>query len=495
MTSQVSRTPSEDCFNLIKKWEGLHRKLPDGQIEAYADPIGIWTIGYGSTYDHDRKRPVQAGDVFSQADAERWLRLEVKEKAEAIADLCAVPITQSMFDAMVSFAYNVGVGAFEESTLRRKLNQKDYLGASKEFDRWVKAGGGILEGLVNRRNDEEALFRKDGLLAGTGATVQAQAAPVPAPASPSTPTTPPSPAPVAPAPAAPAAVAPPPAAGDSQRVTAVVGSFLKKRELGSQDLTAAEKVFVPAGTVMAINSWVPDRNQHVKLQLRSPVTSQDGVTTMTEVYIYEPHFKIDGISKDDLIKLPVKYRRQTDNEAYSIFGPGWRQCNLTSNTMMADYLLDGELSRQAAKQGMREPESAYMRILERHGDTTDHDAQTRALSQLGIESYFSRSLSQQDLLNSLRKGIPVVVGFAYKSSGHICLLVGHNPEKKVWLVHDPYGTRHGYSDAYDIGVGGEYDSYSYTIMQKVFWDMGREAGWGRVVTSVKGKPTGLPSGL
>jgi hypothetical protein len=216
---------------------------------------------------------------------------------------------------------------------------------------------------------------------------------------------------------------------------------------------------------------------------------------MTEVYIYEPHFKIDGIRKDGLIKLPVKYRRQTDNEAYSIFGPGWRQCNLTSNTMMADYLLDGELSRKAAEQGMREPESAYMRILERHGDTTDHDAQTRALSQLGIESYFSRSLSPEDLLNSLRKGIPVVVGFAYKSSGHICLLVGHDPEKKAWLVHDPYGTRHGYSDSYDIGVGGEYDAYSYGTMQQVFWDMGREAGWGRIVTSVKGKPTGLPPGI
>jgi hypothetical protein len=275
----------------------------------------------------------------------------------------------------------------------------------------------------------------------------------------------------------------------------VIGSFLKKRVMGSQDLTAAEKVFVPAGTVIAINSWVPDRSQHFKLQLRSPVTTQDGVTSLAEVYIYEPHFKIDGVTKDGLIRLPVKHRRQTDNEAYSIFGPGWRQCNLTSITMMADYLLDGELSRKAAEQGMREPESAYMRILERHGDTTDHDAQTRALSQLGIESYFSRSLSPEDLLNSLRKGIPVVVGFAYKASGHICLLVGHDPEKKAWLVHDPYGTRHGYSDSYDIGVGGEYDAYSYGTMQQVFWDMGREAGWGRIVTSVKGKPTGLSTGI
>jgi GH24 family phage-related lysozyme (muramidase) len=496
MTSQAIRTPSDACFNLIKKWEGQHRKLPDGRIEAYADPIGIWTIGFGSTYHHDHRRPVQEGDVFSQADAERWLNLEVNEKAKAIADLCMVPITQSMFDALVSFAYNVGVGAFEESTLRRKLNQKDYQGASKEFDRWVKAGEGVLEGLVNRRNDEEALFCRDGLLEGAPGSAPAAS---PAPASAPTQAQAAAPAaaqpqPQAPSPA-PAPAATTPGSGDALRVTAVVGSFLKKRVMGSQDLTAAEKVFVPAGTVIAINSWVPDRSQHFKLQLRSPVTSQDGVTTMKEVYIYEPHFKIDGIKKDGVIKLPIRYRRQTDNEAYSIFGPGWRQCNLTSNTMLADFLLNGELSRKAAEQGLREPESAYMRILERHGDTIDHDAQTRALSQLGIESYFSRSLSPEDLLNSLRSGIPVVVGFAYKSSGHICVLVGHDPERKAWLVHDPYGTRHGYSDSYDIGVGGEYDAYSYGTMQRVFWDMGREAGWGRIVTSVKGKPTGLPTGL
>lgn len=527
MTSQAIRTPSAACLDLIRKWEGLHRKLPDGRIEAYADPIGIWTIGFGSTYDHDRRRPVQAGDVFTEADAERWLRLEVNEKAEAIAALCEVPITQSMFDAIVSFAYNVGVGAFKESTLRRKLNQKDYLGASKEFDRWVKAGGGVLQGLVNRRNDEEALFRKEGLLADPAAPPQAQAssapapAPAPAPAAapapspaPSPPPTPapaaasaPTPAPgpaavpppaTAPAPAqapAPASTATPPATGDSLRVTAVTASFLKKQVMGSQDLTEAEKVFVPAGSVIAISAWVPDRSQHFKLQLRSPVTCQDGVTTMTEVFIYEPHFRIDGVQKNGLIKLPVRYRRQTDNENYSLFGPGWRQCNLTSNTMMADHLLGGELSRRASEQGLREPESAYMRVLERHGDTTDHDAQTRALSELGIESYFSRRLSPEDLLNSLGKGIPVVVGFAYKSSGHICLLVGHDPARKAWLVHDPYGTRHGYSDSYDIGVGGEYDAYSYGTMQQVFWDMGREAGWGRIVTGVKGKPTGLPSGL
>jgi hypothetical protein len=114
---------------------------------------------------------------------------------------------------------------------------------------------------------------------------------------------------------------------------------------------------------------------------------------------------------------------------------------------------------------------------------------------LGIESYFSYSLSPKDVLTSLQQGIPVVVGFAYKGSGHICVIVGYDPANQDWLVHDPYGTRHGSSNSYDVGVGGEYDRYSNAVMQQIFWDQGSEAGWGRIVTSVKGEPTGLASGL
>jgi hypothetical protein len=136
-----------------------------------------------------------------------------------------------------------------------------------------------------------------------------------------------------------------------------------------------------------------------------------------------------------------------------------------------------------------------MRIVNKYGDTVDHAAQTEALKDLGIESYFTYTLSGKDVLLSLKAGIPVVVGFAYKGSGHICVIVGHDPINKVWLVHDPYGTRYGYSDSYDVGFGGKYDAYTYTTMQMIFWDQGSEAGWGRIVTSIKGKPTGLPLGL
>ncbi|TAF58844.1 MAG: hypothetical protein EAZ60_01050 [Oscillatoriales cyanobacterium] len=143
--------PSNECFELIKKWEGLHKKLPDGRIKAYLDPVNIWTIGYGSIEHLDLNRPIVEGDIITRQKADRWLQIEVGEKAEDVERLCKVQLKQCMFDALVCFTYNIGIGAFGESTLLRELNKGNYQGAAREFDR-----------LIDRRNDEEALFRRDG---------------------------------------------------------------------------------------------------------------------------------------------------------------------------------------------------------------------------------------------------------------------------------------------------------------------------------------------
>jgi len=274
----------------------------------------------------------------------------------------------------------------------------------------------------------------------------------------------------------------------------LTNTVLKKRLLSSSDLTPAERILMPKGKEFMVTSVAPDRNQHFYLTLASPITTQDGKEKLLTVYAYAPHLKIEGNEANTVIKLKVPHFSQLNNDP-TIFGPGWRQCNTTSNAMLADYLLKGELTRRAREQGFPEPESVYMRIVGKYGDTTDHEAQTKALKELGIESYFSYSLSPKDLLESLKVDVPVVVGFAYKGSGHICVIVGHDPVKKVWLVHDPYGTRHGYTNAYDVGVGGAYDEYTYDTMQAIFIDQGYESGWGRIVTSVKGKPTGLATGM
>ena len=271
-------------------------------------------------------------------------------------------------------------------------------------------------------------------------------------------------------------------------------TFLKKRLLGATDLADSEKVFIAKGRDFSVINYAPDRNQHLVMTLASPFVAQDGKSKLEKIYVYDPHVRIEGEEAKQVIKLPVVYRSQLNNDP-AIFGPGWRQCNTTSNTMLADYLLKGELTKQAKEKGYPEPESVFMRIVGKYGDTIDHRAQTKALKDLGIDSYFSYTLSGQDVLACLQADVPVAAGFAYKGSGHICLIVGHDPVKRVWLVHDPYGTRHGSSDAYDVGVGGAFDSYTYGTMQRIFWDQGNAAGWGRVVTSVKGKPTGLPTGM
>ena len=133
------------------------------------DPIGIWTIGYGSIVNLDESRPVRQGDVITEATAIRWLQSEVEEKATRVEQLCTVSLKQCMFDALVSFAYNVGAenGGLKSSTLLRKLNQGAYEGAAQEFAVWINANGRPFQGLINRRKDEEALFRRDGFPSAT----------------------------------------------------------------------------------------------------------------------------------------------------------------------------------------------------------------------------------------------------------------------------------------------------------------------------------------
>ena len=137
-----------NAVNLIAKWEGF-------EPEAYRDVVGVWTIGFGHTKD------VKEGDKISYFDAVSLLRKEVSYFARGVALNVTVPLTQNMFDALTSFAYNLGLGNLKRSTLLRKLNREDYEGAAREFKRWNKAGGKVYRGLTSRRLEEEELFRKD----------------------------------------------------------------------------------------------------------------------------------------------------------------------------------------------------------------------------------------------------------------------------------------------------------------------------------------------
>lgn len=135
---------------LIKQFEGL-------DLKAYQDSVGVWTIGYGWTQPVDGK-PVKAGMVIDLATAERLLKTGLVGYENDVLKLVRVKLTQGQFDALVSFAYNLGLRALSTSTLLKKLNAGDYKGATDEFLRWNKAGGKVLNGLTRRREAERALF-------------------------------------------------------------------------------------------------------------------------------------------------------------------------------------------------------------------------------------------------------------------------------------------------------------------------------------------------
>ena len=141
---------SDKGISLIKQFEGL-------RLTAYQDSVGVWTIGYGWTQPVDGK-PIRPGMTIKEETAERLLRTGLVGYESDVSKLVNVKLMQGQFDALVSFAYNLGARALSTSTLLQKLNAGDYAGAADEFPRWNKAGGKVLPGLTLRREAERALF-------------------------------------------------------------------------------------------------------------------------------------------------------------------------------------------------------------------------------------------------------------------------------------------------------------------------------------------------
>ncbi|MEX3240513.1 lysozyme [Serratia quinivorans] len=137
-------------ISLIKQFEGC-------KLKAYQDSVGVWTIGYGWTQPVDGRK-IGPGMVIDQATAERLLKCGLVQYEQGVNQLVKVIISQGQFDALVSFAYNLGLRSLSTSTLLRKLNAGDKQGAADEFGKWVNAGGVRLNGLVKRRAAERELF-------------------------------------------------------------------------------------------------------------------------------------------------------------------------------------------------------------------------------------------------------------------------------------------------------------------------------------------------
>lgn len=136
------------AMDLAKRFEGFHRVAKNNPncAHAYLCPAGYWTIGYGHLCDP--KHP-----PISESQAEAYLRQDLTIALEATLRYCPVLVTQpeSRLAAIVDFAFNLGAGRLQTSTLRRRINQQDWQAAATELKRWVYGGGVVLAGLVIRR--------------------------------------------------------------------------------------------------------------------------------------------------------------------------------------------------------------------------------------------------------------------------------------------------------------------------------------------------------
>jgi len=144
----------QSSFNgkkLLQELEGFRAK-------AYLDTGGVWTVGYGTTKIDGK--PVEAGQTATERQAQEWLEQDMAWAQTAVNKLVKVKLTQNMFDALVSFVYNIGENAFARSTLLQLLNSGQYEPASQQFDRWVYDNKKLIKGLVTRRLEEKRLFQE-----------------------------------------------------------------------------------------------------------------------------------------------------------------------------------------------------------------------------------------------------------------------------------------------------------------------------------------------
>lgn len=136
---------SKNGLHLTEQFEGC-------RLKAYQDSVGVWTIGYGHTFNGSPSA------TCTQEQAEGWLSEDVMTASNAVNRLVHVPINQNEFDALVDFTFNLGAGRLATSTMLDLLNAGDHIAAAAQFEKWDMAGGKHVAGLLRRRQTEKSLF-------------------------------------------------------------------------------------------------------------------------------------------------------------------------------------------------------------------------------------------------------------------------------------------------------------------------------------------------
>ena len=398
-------------LGLIKTFEGL-------RLTAYTCPAGVLTIGYGSTGPH-----VTPGKTITEAEAEALLLKDLTRFEKAVNTLVKVPLTQGAYDALVSFTFNCGEGAFAESTLLRKLNagEDPNTTAKVELPRWTNQG---LAGLVRRRAAEVELFCSGG------------------------------------SPAAPALVT----------MKANQATVLKKRPVEASELNDNEKISIEPGKAYADCKVLKEEAGHKLIEL--PFGQGEWFAFTSHWDGLGPKPAAGGTAK----VLPVTYQSQRDNKTSGADNAG-RTCFSSSCAMLA----------MTVKPGCVANDDAYIQKRQPFGDSTDGGAQVKCLQSLGINARFTQSGNNDTIKKQIDRGIPVPVGILHhgpasapSGGGHWICVIGYDDAKRGFIVHDPWGEIDNASGTYP-DTNGASKLYSYKLFDSRWTVSGTSDGWAVLV--------------
>lgn len=404
---------SSTGYEIIKLFEG-------GRYTAYVCPAGVLTIGFGHTGPD-----VVPGMKITPLEADSLLKKDVVKFEKAINDSVKISLSQNQFDALVSFVFNVGIGAFKDSTLLKRLNNKENPNTviAEELPRWNKANGAVLSGLTRRRLAEIDLFCQT----------------------------------------------PPPKLSNLLTLKAKYKTWLKKSIKPSVELPNDQKAFIGPSTLIRNCNVLDRKDNHVYVDLGYG---------LGKWWLYEPHWngfvtKLEVnpyATQGDLRYLRnFPYFYQTDNGS-----EGWRQCQSSSIAMCLKYL---------DVPGIND-DIDYLKIVRKYGDTTQREPHFEALSELGVSAKFVTDADQQDIKDQIDKGLPVVAGILHHGTvdnpsggGHFLVITGYGPD--YWLVQDPYGELNLIEGTWDKTgpTSGRNQHYSFKNMNPRLFVGGGANGW------------------
>lgn len=401
-TSQVG-------IDLIKKYEGL-------QLTAYECSSGVLTIGYGHTGPD-----VAPGQTISEERAEQLLKDDLEFFENAVKELIDIDLNQHQFDALVSFAFNCGDGALEQSTLRKRLNagEDPCLVAKEELPRWNKGSKGVLPGLVKRREEEVKLFTLEER------TIE---------------------------------------------LCTNYNTWLKKKTIEATKLKSNEKAKVTKDRCYKSCKIIKSENNHTLVQFPY------GMGTW---WVYDEHW--NGLkesktqSKNTLGYkiLDVPYQSQRDN-----YTEWWRTCYSSSCAMALMYLKPGVIKSddqylsEVLKIGDTTNSETHIKVLRKFGLKASFN-QNGSLSKL-------RGLISAGIpvpIGILHKG----PSYAPQGGGHWICVIGYDEDPKypgggTFVVHDPFGDLDNYSGTY-LNTNGNALRYSFKMLGQRWTCEGLSSGW------------------